>query len=114
LHLTSTSFRTRPGLVPPYAHGYYIIHKAPAEDISSLSPYPCAAGAITSNGRDVATFYRALLRGRLLPSRELGEMETTISEGAQSDLPGSRYGLGLESFRLPCGEAWGHGGNFPG
>jgi hypothetical protein len=20
----------------------------------------------------------------------------------------------LESFRLPCGEAWGHGGNFPG
>jgi D-alanyl-D-alanine carboxypeptidase len=41
-------------------------------------------------------------------------METTISEGARSDLPGSRYGLGLESFRLPCGEAWGHGGNFPG
>lgn len=114
LHLTSTSFQTRPGLSPPYAHGYYIIKRPPAADISGLSPYPWAAGAITSTASDVANFYRALLLGRLLPRAELGEMRTTISEGAHADLPGSRYGLGLESFRLPCGEAWGHGGNFPG
>jgi D-alanyl-D-alanine carboxypeptidase len=114
LHLTSTSFQTKPGLVSPYAHGYYVFKKPAATDISGLSPYPWAAGAIVSTGRDVAIFYRTLLRGRLLPVRELREMETTISEGAHSDLPGSRYGLGLESFRLPCGQAWGHGGNFPG
>lgn len=114
LHLNSTSFDIRPGLARPYAHGYYTINKPPATDISGLSPYPWAAGAITSTGQGVAIFYRALLRGRLLPRRELGEMKSTIPEGAQSDLPGSRYGLGLESFRLPCGEAWGHGGNFPG
>ena len=41
-------------------------------------------------------------------------MKTTLSEGAKTDFPGSRYGLGLESLRLPCGRAWGHGGNYPG
>ena len=37
-----------------------------------------------------------------------------MPEGPKTDLPGSRYGLGLESCQLPCGRAWGHGGNFPG
>jgi D-alanyl-D-alanine carboxypeptidase len=62
----------------------------------------------------VATFYRALLRGRLLSPQLLRAMETTVAEGAKTDFPGQRYGLGLERFRTPCGVAWGHGGNFPG
>jgi D-alanyl-D-alanine carboxypeptidase len=114
LHLRATSFQTRPGLSGRYAHGYFTIGKPPAADISGLSPYPWAAGAIVANGADTATFYRALLRGKLLHGAQLREMKTTLSEGSKSDLPGSRYGLGLESQRLSCGRAWGHGGNFPG
>ena len=114
LNLKMTSFQTRPGLVAPYAHGYYVFDKPPATDISGLSPYPWAAGAIVANAADIATFYRALLRGKLLHAKELKEMTTTLAEGSNTDLPGSRYGLGLESLPLPCGRAWGHGGNFPG
>jgi D-alanyl-D-alanine carboxypeptidase len=114
LNLKMTSFQTRPGLVAPYAHGYYVFDTPPATDISRLSPYPWAAGAIVANAADIATFYRALLRGKLLHAEELREMTTTLPEGSNTDLPGSRYGLGLESLPLPCGRAWGHGGNFPG
>jgi D-alanyl-D-alanine carboxypeptidase len=114
LHLDNTSFQTRPGLTDPYAHGYYVFDKPPATDISDLSPYPWAAGAIVASGVDVATFYHALLAGKLLPPGELAAMKTTLTEGPNTDLPDSRYGLGLESYRLPCGRAWGHGGNFPG
>lgn len=114
LHLENTSFQTHPGLSAPYAHGYYVFDKPPATDISGLSPYPWAAGAIVASGTDVMAFYHALLAGELLPAAELDTMKTTLSEGPQTDLPGSRYGLGLESYQLPCGRAWGHGGNFPG
>jgi D-alanyl-D-alanine carboxypeptidase len=114
LHLKATSFQTTPGLSGPYAHGYFTIGKPPVADISGLSPYPWAAGAIVASGADTATFYRALLRGKLLHPAQLREMKTTLAEGTKSDLPGSRYGLGLESLRLSCGRAWGHGGNFPG
>src|SRR4029077_6835505 len=77
LNLKATSFQTRPGLVAPYAHGYYVFDKPPATDISGLSPYPWAAGAIVANAAEIATFYRALLRGKLLHAKELKEMTTT-------------------------------------
>ena len=114
LDLKTTSFQTRSGLEAPYAHGYYTFDKPPARDISGLSPYPWAAGAIVASGSDISTFYRALLRGKLLHAEELRAMTKTLSEGSNADLPGSRYGLGLESLSLACGRAWGHGGNFPG
>ena len=114
LHLDATTFQLHLGPDAPYAHGYFTLGKPPATDISALSAYPWAAGAIVSSGADTATFYRALLRGQLLPTKQLDEMKTTLSEGAKTDFPGSRYGLGLESLRLPCGRAWGHGGNYPG
>ena len=40
--------------------------KPPATDITGLSPYPWAAGALVANAADVASFYRALLSGRML------------------------------------------------
>ena len=61
----------------------------------------------------MAQFYRSLLTGRLLPGRLLTAMRTTVDASAEEG-PGTRYGLGLESFETPCGTAWGHGGNFPG
>jgi D-alanyl-D-alanine carboxypeptidase len=63
-------------------------------------------GGIISTVEDVATFFRALLGGKLLAPRQLAEMTATIATD-RSDL---RYGLGIWRYRLPCGFAWGHGG----
>jgi hypothetical protein len=42
-------------------HGYFVFDRSPATDITGLSGYPWAAGAITANVSEVAKFYRALL-----------------------------------------------------
>ena len=80
----------------------------PVHDVSRLSPtLAYAAGEMISDSRDLQTFYRALLTGRLLPKAELNEM-TTIA-------PGAGYGLGLMQTELSCGkEVWGHGGGIHG
>jgi D-alanyl-D-alanine carboxypeptidase len=76
-----------------------------------LSPH---SGAIVSTATDVVDFYRALLSGRLLKVKQLKAMKTTISEGSHVDIPGQRYGLGLELFPTSCGDALGHNGVVPG
>ncbi len=70
-----------------------------------------AAGGMVSTARDWATFDTALLSGKLLPSAQLKEMQTTVPEE-----PGNpnRYGLGLEQVVTPCGTVWGHVGQVPG
>jgi D-alanyl-D-alanine carboxypeptidase len=62
-----------------------------------------AAGAIVSDADDVASFFRALLGGRLVPKPLLRQM-----------VPERDYGLGLAAFRTPCGTAVGHTGNLLG
>jgi D-alanyl-D-alanine carboxypeptidase len=114
LGLRGTSFPTTARIVGPHAHGYYVLGQPPAADVTGLTPFPWAAGAIVSPAADVATFYRALLSGRLLPPRLLREMEMTIPEGSQVDIAGQRAGLGLQRFPTVCGVAWGHNGTFPG
>ena len=68
-----------------------------------------AAGALVSTADDIATFYRALLGGRLLSPELLRQMETTVTPA-----PGFSYGLGLQKLRGPCGTLWGHSGGSPG
>jgi D-alanyl-D-alanine carboxypeptidase len=115
LHLDETSYPTKPGLQRPYAHGYLVLGQPPATDVSGLSPsLSPASGAIVSTADDVADFYRALLSGRLLRPDLLRAMKTTISEGRHVDIPGQRYGLGLELFPTSCGNALGHNGVVPG
>jgi D-alanyl-D-alanine carboxypeptidase len=114
LHLRHTGLQLSARRGAPDVHGYFVFDRPPATDITGLSPYPWAAGAITSNVSEVAQYYRALLTGRLVDSAMLSAMKTTVSEGAKSDFRGSRYGLGIESYPTRCGTAWGHGGNFPG
>jgi D-alanyl-D-alanine carboxypeptidase len=63
-------------------------------------------GGIISTVNDLATFFRALLSGKLLPQKQLAEMTRTIA----SPDPDLRYGLGILRYRQPCGFAWGHGG----
>ncbi|MCX4980917.1 serine hydrolase [Streptomyces sp. NBC_00572] len=87
---------------------------APVHDVSRLSPtLAYAAGEMISDSRDLQTFYRALLKGRLLPKAEQKEMTTTVE--MSPELPGLGYGLGLMKQKLSCGkELWGHGGGIHG
>jgi D-alanyl-D-alanine carboxypeptidase len=112
LHLAATTTPNNGTLHGAFAHGYYVFGSPPATDITQLYPFSWAAGAIVSNTLDVAKYYRALLRGRLLEPGSLRAMKTVVpipkAEG------GGGYGLGLIRFHTPCGPAWGHNGNQPG
>ena len=104
--LSETTIRGR------HAHGYALLGPPPLIDITGFSPSIAGAGgALVSTVDDVATFYRALLRGRVLRPHLLAAMRTTIP--ADSDVE-SRYGLGIADYATACGSAWGHSGAFPG
>ncbi|MFH8607766.1 serine hydrolase domain-containing protein [Streptomyces sp. NPDC018029] len=87
---------------------------APLRDITELDPsWTWAAGQMISTNSDLNRFYGELLRGRLLPEKQLDQMRTTVR--ADYFGPGARYGLGLVSKPLSCGGVyWGHGGSYPG
>jgi D-alanyl-D-alanine carboxypeptidase len=113
LHLRATSFPMTARMPSPHAHGYLVIKTPPATDVTGLYPFPWAAGAIISDAADTATFYRALLSGRLLSPTQLRAMQTTHAQ-KHFDIPGQRYGLGLARYSTACGTAWGHNGAYPG
>jgi D-alanyl-D-alanine carboxypeptidase len=116
--LHATTFDTKPRIAGRHMHGYFLLN-GKLTDLSVLSPTAgWAAGAIVSTADDVARFYRALLRGRLLRADLLREMESTVSLG----IPYNGYGLGLwrtatlalSAKPLACGAAWGHNGGWVG
>lgn len=115
LHLRDTIYPTAPGLPRPYAHGYKLLGKPPATDVTGLSPSMSpGSGAIVSTARDVADFYRALLSGHLLRPAQLQSMKTTVSERTGTVVgTGPGDGLGVGRVPLSCG-GWGHGGELPG
>ncbi|MEU8604388.1 serine hydrolase domain-containing protein [Streptomyces parvulus] len=69
-------------------------------------------GDIISSAGDLNRFYRALMRGTLLPPRQLAELKTTV---VNPDLPISSYGLGIERLEMSCGTSlWYHDGGTVG
>jgi D-alanyl-D-alanine carboxypeptidase len=101
LGLRHTSFPvTNPHIVGPHAHGYQL-GAGPGGtplDFTGLSPsWAWATGNMVSTVDDVARFYRALLRGRLLPPRLLRAMQTTVDTGS-----GLQYGLGSPRSSCPA------------
>ena len=82
-------------------------HVAGLSDAGANPNLPWAAGAIVSDGADLARFYSALLSGRLLSRARLSAMEHTVA----TDSPTVRDGLGIFAVKLPdCGRVWGHEG----
>ncbi|WP_330290968.1 serine hydrolase domain-containing protein [Streptomyces sp. NBC_00576] len=81
-------------------------------DVTELNPSVAnSAGEIISNSGDLNRFYSALLRGKVLPAKQLAEMKTTVAAGAVD----GRYGLGLIENELSCGvTVWGHSGGIHG
>ncbi|MEU9800205.1 serine hydrolase domain-containing protein [Streptomyces sp. NPDC051000] len=72
-----------------------------------------AAGEAISTTGDLNRFFGALMRGRLLPAKQLAAMQTVVP--APDDPYYSGYGLGLYTVRTTCGvPLWSHGGGTPG
>lgn len=68
---------------------------------------PAARGGPLTSTSDLARFFQALLRGDLLGDDMMAAMTETVPTGSGS------YGLGLFRADLPCGSAFGHGGDTP-
>jgi D-alanyl-D-alanine carboxypeptidase len=109
LALRATSYRAgRRAIGLSELHGYDVASTPPTDVSLHGLGGPWADGAIVSNARDLATFFGALLRGRLVPPRLLARMQET--------LPGSHgEGMGLYRLPSPCGRVfYGHTGGTPG
>ena len=106
LHLTGTSFPgTRRSLPDPHGRAY----ATDGSDVTELDPRVAgAAGELVTTLADRNHFYAALLRGYLLPPRQLREMlNTRTAHGS--------YGMGIYPVKLPCGTTvWGHNGRITG
>ncbi|WP_399925386.1 serine hydrolase domain-containing protein [Streptomyces kanamyceticus] len=108
---------TTPTMPKPSSRAYTKLSDAPGaknHDVTELNPSVAgASGGMISDSADLNRFYTALLRGKLLPQRQLAAMKTTVPKG--EDHPGRRYGLGLEPYRTTCGTVvWAHGGDIHG
>ncbi|MGW0709655.1 serine hydrolase domain-containing protein [Streptomyces sp. NPDC002643] len=106
---------TRPGLPDPHSRAYSKLAESTTGktyDVTDLNPsIAYAAGELISNPADLNRFFSALLKGELLPKRQLKEMKTTVPV---DDLHGG-YGLGLITYKLSCGiQLWGHSGGIHG
>lgn len=88
--------------------------EAKIHDVTGLNASASwASGEMISDNADLQRFYRALMKGALLPRQQLKEMTTTVAMDPQN--PGNRYGLGLVRVKLSCGkDVWGHGGSIHG
>jgi D-alanyl-D-alanine carboxypeptidase len=114
LHLRETVFPgTRKDIPGPHAHGYYAYWDAGqfhVLDATRINPsWAGSAGEIISTTRDLDTFNKALLGGRLLPANLLAEMMTPSLSPA--------YGLGMELLDAgpTCGGVYyGHTGGIHG
>lgn len=115
LHLTATSVPgTRVTVPRPSSRAYSKLARTatgPTYDVTGLNPsIASSAGEMISDSSDLNRFYTALLRGRLLPPKQLKEMTTTVPVTETR-----AYGLGLMKTKLTCGVTlWGHGGGIHG
>ena len=71
-----------------------------------------AAGAIVSTLPDLSTFIAALIGGKLLPAKQMAELETVVPQDSTS---ANYYGLGIGEQKLSCGKTvWVHNGGVLG
>ncbi|WP_405473202.1 serine hydrolase domain-containing protein [Streptomyces canus] len=117
LHLTATSVPgTRVTVPQPSSRAYSKLARTatgPTYDVTRLNPsLASSAGEMISDSADLDRFYAALLKGWLLPPKQLKEMKTTV---AVEGIPNAGYGLGLMDRKLSCGvHVWGHDGGIHG
>ncbi|MEV3973189.1 serine hydrolase domain-containing protein [Streptomyces sp. NPDC050698] len=104
LKLRETSFPgTEPRMPEPHPVGYSRLHQdAPDAEIHDATEQNMtwlgAAGDVISTAGDLNRFQRALVKGELLPERQMKEMFAEVPDGH-----GIGYGLGVEFATLSCG-----------
>ncbi|MGW5351755.1 serine hydrolase domain-containing protein [Streptomyces sp. NPDC004031] len=114
LGLTHTRWGGTSATLPrPHAQAYQLYGPGSVLDVTEQIPVEHESLAFATTTQDENRFFRALLGGRLLPARQLAEMQRTVP--VSGDLgqfwPGGRYGLGLVQRPLPCGGTyWSHEG----
>jgi D-alanyl-D-alanine carboxypeptidase len=93
-----------------YSHLWVDAPEPPVFDTTEVNPsLAWAGGDLISTSRDLNTFFRTLLAGKVLPAAQQRELLTMKDTGR-----GHRYGLGLQTFELPCGTFYGHDGDLFG
>jgi D-alanyl-D-alanine carboxypeptidase len=112
LDLSSAGFLVPEAETDAGVRGYLLPSLLPEEDepvdvtcASFAGGAALADGGLVANASDIATFYSALLNGRLLEPEQLQLMQQAHSQN---------HGLGLELGRTACGPARGHSGLLPG
>ncbi len=106
---------TGSGLPEPSSRGYaklFADRPDRIDDVTAMNGSQVWGNAdIISDTDDLNRFYAALMRGKLLPPRQLAEMKTTVDD---PDFPGSSYGLGIERIDLCGSTLWYHDGGLDG
>ena len=118
LGLGETTFPRSTPLPRPFIHGYVVEPGKKPDDVSTLlSPSGAwASGAIVSTPRNLSTFMRGYVSGRLFGTAARREQRRFV-RGGRSSPPGpgaNSAGLALFRYRTRCGTVYGHTGNFPG
>lgn len=121
LGLQTTVLPDDPAMPDPHAEGYQYPPESegagePENVTSALDPSAAwASGALVSTPSDLSRFFGGLLGEELVGEGTLEQMKETLAgEGSPSGPGTKRAGLGIFSYELPCGEVWGHTGQFPG
>ncbi|GIM80876.1 serine hydrolase [Winogradskya consettensis] len=118
LHLTRTFYPgDRPTLPRPHARAYQqFAPDDPLADTTIINPtVAAAAGGLVTTTADLARFWQALTRGRLLPPAQMADLHRTVPAESLQDLrPGIAYGLGIMWIPTRCGGYWAHFGDMPG
>lgn len=117
LGLTETaSADAQAGLPSPFAHAYHIYSTEPnARSYTDTTlhnmSWANAAGDLVTTTKDENRFFRALMKGQLLPPTQLAKMKTVVMLDE-----GLGYGLGIVWASLPCDSRgfWSHGGGVVG
>ena len=121
LGLRSTVLPDGPAMPDPHAEGYQYPPESDGagelDDVTTaIDPAAAwASGALVSTPSDLSRFFGGLLGGELVGEDTLEQMKEALAgEGSPSGPGTKRAGLGFFSYELPCGEVWGHTGQFPG
>jgi D-alanyl-D-alanine carboxypeptidase len=97
-----------------HIEGYHADYPGELQEITDIDTSTAwSAGALVSTPTELNLFMQALLRGDLVSDESLALMQQTVPapDPFHED---NAYGLGLQSFTVDDGLAWGHGGDIQG
>jgi D-alanyl-D-alanine carboxypeptidase len=121
MELQATVLPEGTAMPEPHAQGYQYEPESegagePVDVTTAVDPAAAwASGALVSTPGDLSRFFGGLLGGELVGEDTIEQMKETVAGEGSPSGPGTKSaGLGIFSYELPCGEVWGHTGQFPG